>query len=192
MVVLAGFPYLWVQQQRRKRVGLVERELTIVLELLASLAQAGLGFDAAVRRVVATLASRHPLAQEFEVYEAELRTGRGRVACLRRVARRLDVSVVTRFVAAIVQAEQMGSGLTQTLRSQADDLRNELRERALSRAQALPSKLVFPLVICFLPGVFIATLGPAFSEFLQETERFVPSQRAPALDSSPFAIESDR
>ena len=73
---------------------------------------------------------------------------------------------------ALIRAHEAGIGLAATLRRQADDLRNDLRERALARAQSLPARLVFPLVLCFLPGVFVMSLGPAFYGFLVDTAGF--------------------
>jgi tight adherence protein C len=71
------------------------------------------------------------------------------------------------FVSALVQAEQVGAGFSNVLRTQADDLRNRRREDANMLAQALPVKLIFPLVICFLPGIFVTTLGPIFMQFIR-------------------------
>ncbi len=80
-----------------------------------------------------------------------------------------SLSRLSTFVSALVQAEQMGIGLADVLRRQADDLRGRRREQALLRAQALPVKLVIPLVICFLPGIFVFTLGPALYSILRLT-----------------------
>ena len=79
--------------------------------------------------------------------------GRPRIASLRRLARRVDVTAFTIFVSALVQTEQTGSGVAEVLRRQADDLRDRRREQAVAIAMALPVKLLFPLVICFLPGL---------------------------------------
>jgi tight adherence protein C len=94
-----------------------------------------------------------------------------RVRALRGLARRLEVTPVSILVSALVQADQAGASLTETLRRQADDLRGRRRERALVLAEGLPVKLVFPLVICFLPGLFVVTLGPAFQQFFQIVDR---------------------
>jgi len=76
----------------------------------------------------------------------------------------------------LVQAEQVGSGISEVLRRQADDLRNRRRERALALANALPVKLLFPLVICFLPGLFVATLGPTFYQFFQFADAVIQNR----------------
>jgi tight adherence protein C len=89
------------------------------------------------------------------------------------LARRLEVSSVTILVSALVQAEQLGSGISQALRRQADDLRDRRRERANAFAMALPVKRMFPLVICFMPGIFIWTLGPSLTRLFQVVDTYV-------------------
>src|SRR5262249_42504773 len=108
-----------------------------------------------------------PLAEEFRTFQMEVLAGRPRVACLRGLARRLDVSVFTVFISALVQANQVGAGVANVLRRQVEELRNRRRERALTVAAAMPVKLLFPPIICFLPGIFVAALGPAFFQFFQ-------------------------
>ncbi len=163
-------PLLYVRGRRREIVEAVERDLPVVLELLATLAQAGMGFDSAVARLVGTEQGSGIVGQEFRTFQRETLSGVPRVRCLRRMADRIDVPTFSTFVSSLVQAERSGFGLSDVLRHQAEDLRNRRREAALMRAQALPVKLVFPLVICFLPGLFVLTLGPAFFEFAQRVD----------------------
>jgi tight adherence protein C len=80
---------------------------------------------------------------------------------------------VSIFVSAVVQADQLGMGLANVLRTQADDMRSRRRERAVTFSNALPVKRLFPLVICFLPGLFIWTLGPLFLQLFQLADTFV-------------------
>lgn len=168
-VFIAAAPWLQVRSARRARVVSVERDLPTTLELLATLSEAGLGLDAALARIQEGEPIERPLAREFATFRAELSAGVPRVRALRRLAERLDVAPLSTFVSALVQAEQMGIGLADVLRRQADDLRGRRREQALLRAQALPVKLVIPLVICFLPGIFVFTLGPALYSILRLT-----------------------
>ena len=79
------------------------------------------------------------------------------------------------FASALIQAEQVGSGIAEVLRVQSDDLRQRRRERAIREAETLQVKLVFPLVICCLPGLFVITLGPAFSELFEVLEGVIQS-----------------
>jgi tight adherence protein C len=159
-------PVLVVRAARRKRVREVEEDLPLVLELFATLAEAGLSFDAALSRILAQR-YRRTLAVELTRFQRDVLAGVPRLHALRQLAHRVDVMSLTTFISAIVQAEQMGASIAETLRHQADDLRDRRRERALLLAQALPVKLVFPLMICFLPGVFISTLGPVLFQMIQ-------------------------
>lgn len=170
--LFAGFPMMRVRSSRRARVQMIRRDLAPSLELFASMAQAGLGFDAALDRVLLGLESGRPLAQELRTFQSEVLAGTGRVMCYRRLAARVDLPEMSTLCSALVRAQEVGTSLASTMRQQADDLRASVREQALARAQSLPARMVFPLVICFLPGVFIVTLGPAFYGFILETATF--------------------
>lgn len=167
LALFTALPALIVRSARRRRVAQIEEDLPLMLELLATLGEAGLGFDAALERILATGNAGRPLVAEFRAFQRDLLAGQGRVASLRRLARRVEVLHFTLFVSALVQAEQTGAGVAEVLRRQADDLRDRRREQAIAFAMALPVKLLFPLVICFLPGLFVATLGPTFYQFFQ-------------------------
>ena len=173
LLILILVPVMVVRRSRRQRMEKVEQDLPICLELLATLSEAGLGFDSALSRVLDSVMEDRPLGREFRTYQSDLLAGRTRVESLRRVARRLEVSSVTILVSALAQAEQLGSGITQALRRQADDLRDRRRERANAFAMALPVKRMFPLVICFMPGIFIWTLGPALTRLFQVADTFM-------------------
>ena len=110
---------------------------------------------------------KRPLTSEFANFQLDMLAGVPRLQALRQLARRIEVQSITTFTSALVQAEQVGAGLAETLRHQADDLRQRRRENALLQAQALPVKLVFPLIICFLPGIFVSTLAPVLYQMIQ-------------------------
>ncbi|MFN0102806.1 MAG: type II secretion system F family protein [Bryobacteraceae bacterium] len=160
-------PWMIVRAARRSRVASIERDLTITLELLATLAEAGLGFDSALARVQESATGESPLGQELEIYQRDVLAGVPRLQAFRHLADRVDVTTVSVFVSALSQAEQIGASLSETLRLQANDLRDRRKMQALIQAQALPVKLVFPLIICFLPGLFVSTLGPALYQLIK-------------------------
>ncbi len=170
LLILVLLPCMAVRRSRRQRVEKVEQDLPISLELLATLSEAGLGFDAALARVLDSVMEDRPLAREFRTYQSDLLSGRTRVESLRRLARRLEVSSVAILVSALVQAEQLGSGIAQALRRQADDLRDRRRERANAFAMALSVKRMIPLVVCFMPGIFVWTVGPAMSSLFHRAD----------------------
>ena len=170
--MLTTLPILRVRAARRRRVAMVEQDLAITLELLATLAEAGIGFDAGLQRILDSQGDDRPLAQELRQFQIELLAGRPRVRCLRRLGRRIDVSSLTIFISALIQASQAGAGVSDVLRRQVEELRNRRRENALTIAASLPVKLLFPLVICFLPGIFVAALGPSFYQVFQLLDKF--------------------
>lgn len=164
--LLASVPWLVVRAARRQRVMDIDQDLPLVLELLATLTEGGLSFDAALDKILGAQLRMRPLAKEFRTYYRELQMGISRITALRRLAYRMEVTAVSFLISALIQSEQMGSSIAGTLRRQADDLRNRRREQALMLAQALPVKLVFPLIICFLPGIFVSTLGPSLYQLV--------------------------
>ncbi|MEM8669863.1 MAG: type II secretion system F family protein [Planctomycetota bacterium] len=171
--VVVGMPTILVRSKRRSRIRLIEQDLPLTLDLLATLAEAGLSFDAALERVLETQRHRRPLAEEFRLFRLEILTGRSRIDSLRRLKDNIDVAWFSIFVSALIHAEQIGASLAGTLRAQADDLRNRRRERALAQAMAVPVKLLFPLIICFLPGIMIASLGPIIFQIVQMLDQVI-------------------
>ena len=171
-IMLVCLPLTIVRSARRNRIQLMEQDLPLAMELMATLSEAGLGFDSALIRILKTRLAGKPLAEELRMYQADLLAGRSRVESLRRLSGRIRIGSISILVSALVQAEQMGMGIAKVLRIQADDVRARRRERAIAFANALPVKRLFPLVICFLPGLFVWTLGPAFVQLFKLTETF--------------------
>lgn len=173
LVMMSAAPWLVVRRKRRERVELVEQDLPLALELLSTLSEAGLGFDAALSRILRTRLAGRPLSEEFRLFQSDLLAGRPRTKSLRRSSLRLDIPSMSVFISAMVQAEQFGMGIARVLRLQADDVCARRRERAIAFANALPTKRVIPLVVCFLPGLFVWTLGPAFVPLFKMGEAFI-------------------
>jgi tight adherence protein C len=166
-VLTALVPTLAVRRERRSRVQAIEQDLPLALELLATMADAGLGFDAALGHIVRVQGGDRPLVAEFLNFQHDMLAGMSRTHALRQLARRVDIASLTGFTSALIQAEQVGASMAETLQHQAVDLRQRRREQALLEAQALPVKLVFPLVVCFLPGVFVSTLAPVIFQMIE-------------------------
>jgi tight adherence protein C len=134
-------------------------QLPDALDLLTISVEAGLGFDAALAKVVEKMEG--PLVDEFRTALAEVRMGRARRDALRDVAIRADAQPVTNFIGAIVQAEQLGVPIAKVLQIQSNQLRIERRQRAEEAAAKAPVKMLFPMVGCIFPTIFIVILGPA-------------------------------
>lgn len=168
-------PTIAVRTARRARVQAVEQDLPLALELFATMAEAGLGFDAALARIVRAQGGERALASEFVNFQYDMLAGVSRTQALRQLARRVDVPSLTSFTSALIQAEAVGASMAETLQHQAVDLRQRRREDALLQAQALPVKLVFPLVICFLPGIFASTLAPVIFQMIEVADSVIRS-----------------
>lgn len=178
LFVLAVFvPTLLVRTRRRSRVRAIEQDLPLALELFATMAEAGLGFDAALANIVKAQGLDRPLITEFVGFQHDMLAGMPRAQALRQLAHRVDVPSLTSFTSALIQAEHVGASMAETLQHQAVDLRQRRRENALLQAQALPVKLVFPLVVCFLPGIFVSTLAPVLFQMVQVANSVVRSGR---------------
>lgn len=171
---LIAAPFLVVRARRRKRASAIEEDLPLFLETMATLAEAGFGFDASIAELLETQQGDRPLHDELRLYRLECQTGAGRGVCLQRLEGRIGLPAVTGLVQALLQAEEVGSGLAGILRPQAEDVRQRRRERALARAEALPEKLVVPLLIGFLPGLLVWTLGPAFHQLFGMLDAALP------------------
>lgn len=176
-VLIAAAPWMVVRRRRRVLGAAVDRDMPITLELLATLAEAGLGFDAALARILDSQTTDRPLTGELRLLQLELRSGRPRVECFRRFRERLDIPAVNTFVSALLAAEHLGASVSDVLRTQAQEVRGQTRERALAQAQSLPVKLIFPMLFCFLPGIFVVTLGPAFYQLFQIAEQVIRQSR---------------
>ena len=152
-------PEFWLGRKVRARSTQMVLQLPDALDLLTISVEAGLGFDAALAKVVEKMEG--PLVDEFRQALAEVRMGRPRREALRDVANRADAQPISNFVGAIVQAEQLGVPIAKVLQIQSNQLRIERRQRAEEAAAKAPVKMLFPMVGCIFPTIFIVILGPA-------------------------------
>jgi tight adherence protein C len=164
----ALLPGAMLDIKARTRQELIRRALPDTMDLLTISVEAGLGFDAALAQVVRS--TEGPLAQEVARMLQEMQVGVARADALRNVADRNDVDELRGFVLAMVQAEQFGVSIAKVLRSQAGQLRTKRRQRAEEKAMKIPVKILFPLIFCILPAMFVVLLGPGIirvaSQFL--------------------------
>jgi tight adherence protein C len=152
-------PEFWLGGRVKKRQKAILLMIPDALDLLTISVRAGLGFDAALGKVVEKLVG--PLSDEFRRALAEVRVGRARRDSLRDIVARTEVVPLTNFIGAIIQAEQLGVSISKVLQVQSEQLRIERRQRAEEQAAKAPIKMLFPLVGCIFPSLFIVILGPA-------------------------------
>lgn len=158
---LAAFvvPDLWLAWAGSKRRKQIRRSLPDMLDMITISVEAGLGFDAALAKMIKN--GRGPLAQEFSVMLGEVQAGLSRRDALKNMSARADVPELTSFVLSIMQAEVFGVSVKDILRTQSRELRVKRRQRAEELAQKAPVKLVFPVVLCILPATLLVIAGPA-------------------------------
>jgi tight adherence protein C len=152
-------PDLLLKNKADKRQGEILKSLPDVLDQITVGVEAGLGFDAAMARTAKS--TEGPFAQELMRTLQHVAAGLSRAEALRGLANRNKVPELRQFVGAILQAEQYGVPMAQVLRVQAAEQRRRRRQRAEEKAMKLPVKVLFPLVLCILPTLFIVLIGPA-------------------------------
>jgi tight adherence protein C len=158
-------PEFWLGGRVRKRQHAILLQIPDTLDLLTISVRAGLGFDAALGKVVEKMEG--PLVDEFRRALAEVRVGKARRDALRDIVPRTEVVPLTNFIGAIIQAEQLGVSISKVLQVQSEQLRIERRQRAEEQAAKAPIKMLFPLVGCIFPSLFIVILGPAIILIMQ-------------------------
>jgi tight adherence protein C len=152
-------PTLWLSSKIRRRQAEIVKALPDALDLLTISVEAGLGFDAAMQKVAEKWENELSLA--FNRVIQEIQMGKLRREALRDMADRMDVSDVSSFVAAIIQADQLGVSIAKVLRIQSEQMRIRRRQRAEEKAHQAPVKMLFPMVFLIFPALLIVLLGPA-------------------------------
>ena len=166
LLLLGWFaPSLWLYQVAYNRTQQIQRDLPDALDLLTISVEAGLAFDAAVAQVARN--TEGPLAQELFRVLQEMQIGTGRTNALRALAERTDLPELRSFVGAMVQADAFGIPISNVLRVQAVEMRVKRSQRAEEAAQKVPVKILFPLIFCILPSLFVVIIGPAVVQILR-------------------------
>jgi tight adherence protein C len=153
------FPNMLLRTTIERRQAIIIKVLPDALDLLTVCVEAGLGFDQAMSKVAAKWENHLSLALERVIQE--IRLGKLRREALRDMADRMDVPDVTSFVAAIIQADQLGVSMGRVLRIQSDQMRVKRRQRAEKKAHEAPVKMLVPMAFLIFPSLYIVLLGPA-------------------------------
>lgn len=164
--IFAGFmlPDVWARQEIKKRQESIQKFMPDAIDILAISVQAGQGFDGALE----TLSKRkqNALTSEFDRFRMETQAGKSRREALRDLGLRTGVEDLDAFVSAMIQADQLGIGIAQVLRTQSTELRIKRRQRAEEKARQAPIKMLFPLIFLMFPALFIVILGPAIPQLM--------------------------
>ncbi|PYR72411.1 MAG: hypothetical protein DMF86_23745 [Acidobacteria bacterium] len=163
--LLPGIVLARLAKRRSHRIRL---SLADMLDLLVVSVEAGLGLDQALSRVGQELAFAYPeLSDELRLINLELRAGKPRSEALRNLADRTGVDDLSSLVTMLIQTDKFGTSVAQSLRVYSDTLRTKRRQRAEEAAAKTGVKMVFPLVLCIFPAIWVVTIGPAAIRFVQ-------------------------
>ena len=157
-------PNVWLSTKISARKDAITRALPDALDLLTISVEAGLGFDLALAKVVEKW--NNALTMEFARVLAEMRMGKPRRDSLRDMVTRTEVGDVTAFVAAIIQADQLGVSISRVLQIQSEQMRIRRRQRAEEKAHQAPVKMTIPMVFLIFPALLIVILGPAMRRIM--------------------------
>jgi tight adherence protein C len=168
----AAFGYLLPGMQlgrlAKKRQHRIRLSLPDALDLLVVSVEAGLGLDQALQRVGDEIAFAHKdLSDELRLVNLEMRAGKARPEALRNLADRTGVDDLSSLAAMLIQTDKFGTSVAQSLRVHSDTLRTKRRQRADEAAAKTGVKMVFPLVFCIFPAIWVVTIGPAAIKFVQ-------------------------
>jgi tight adherence protein C len=173
MVALAGLgfgyllPGMVLARKAKARAHRIRLSLADMLDLLVVSVEAGLGLDQALSRVGLELAFAYPeLSDELRLINLELRAGKARSEALRNLADRTGVDDLSSLVTMLIQTDKFGTSVAQSLRVYSETLRTKRRQRAEEAAAKTGVKMVFPLVFCIFPAIWVVTIGPAAIRFI--------------------------
>jgi tight adherence protein C len=160
-ITVVGYflPELLLHSRGQERSQKITLELADTLDQMTIAVEAGLGFDSAMSR--AGRNGQGPLAEELVRTLQDIQVGHSRRDAYEGLAQRTSVPDLRRFIRAIIQADAYGIAIADVLRTQAAEMRMKRRQRAEEKAMQIPVKVIFPLMLCILPVLFIVLLGPA-------------------------------
>lgn len=161
LMIGAGYylPMLWLRSKSSQRRREIIRSMPDALDLLTICVEAGLGFDGAMARVASKWDNE--LSDEFRRVLQEVQLGKLRREALRNMADRIEVQEMSTFVAAIIQAEELGVSIAKVLNIQAEEMRRRRRQRAEELARQAPIKMLPAIAFLIFPAIFVVLLGPA-------------------------------
>ena len=164
LLAVAGLylPDIWLHNRTENRKNKIREGLPDALDLLVVCVEAGMGLDAAIKRVAEELElSSKTLSEELRLYGLEQRAGKPRHEALKTLANRIDIEEVHNLTSLLAQTDRFGTSLAQSLRVYSDTFRTKRYMKAEEKGAKLPGKMLFPLILFIFPSLFVALVGPA-------------------------------
>jgi tight adherence protein C len=165
VVFYAFYPDYWLKKAVKQRHRHIERALPFVLDLLTLAVESGLDFMSGIKRII-EYRKIDPLGEELIRVFREIQIGRTRREALTAMARRIDHIDIRAITNALIQADELGTGIGGALRIQSDQIRTKRFQRAERLGNEAPVKMLFPLVAFIFPAVFIVLLGPVIIQMM--------------------------
>ena len=161
----AAVPFAILNSKIRERQKKIRKQLPEFLDLLCVSVQAGLSFDGAVAKMIKRM--KGPLIDEFNRMQQDVSLGMTHQYALTNLAKRCDLEEIYLFTTSIIQAEKLGTSMTRTLKTQADNMRDRHRQRVKTEAMKAPVKILFPMIAFIFPSMFVVLLFPALYALMQ-------------------------
>ena len=159
-------PTMLISSKISRRQDAIIKAMPDALDLLTVCVEAGLGFDQAMQKVSEKW--ENELSQAFARVIQEVRLGKLRREALRDMADRMGIPEMTSFVAALIQADQLGVSMAKVLRIQSEQMRMRRRQRAEKKAHEAPIKMLIPMAFLIFPSIYIVLLGPAVIQVMKQ------------------------
>jgi tight adherence protein C len=164
-----AMPSVWLGRQTRLRQKQIRNGLPDALDLMIVCIEAGSSIDQSILKASDELDLPYPaLAEELRLITTEMRAGKPRLEAFKNFAARTKVDDVRSLVSMLIQTDRFGTSVAQALRTHAEVSRTKRRQNAEERAAKIGVKLVFPLVFCLFPALYVAILGPAVVQYVTE------------------------
>ena len=161
-------PTMWLARKTALRQKQIRNGLPDALDLMIVCIEAGSGIDQSLVKTSDELDISYPaLAEELRLITTEIRAGKPRLEAFKNFASRTKVDDVRSLVAMLVQTDRFGTSIAQALRTHAEVSRTKRRQNAEERAAKIGVKLIFPLVFCLFPSLYVAILGPAVVDYVR-------------------------
>jgi tight adherence protein C len=152
-------PDLWIARKGEARQNDIRRMLPETIDLMAIAVQAGMGLEGSIELVARKLPG--PLGEELQRLLQEIQLGSSRRQALQKLRERTEIGELSTFAMALIQADTIGSPVSDVLQTHASEMRLVRRQRARESAAKLPVKLLFPLLLTIFPALMIIVIGPA-------------------------------
>ncbi len=161
---LFGYSNYYLKAKKRQRIQQIEKTMPDFFDLVTISIEAGLGLDGALKRIANEMDG--PLSEEFRYALEDMKLGKSRKQAFTEMKNRVSSEFLKSVLSALIQADQMGIGISKVLQAQTQRIREQQRQKVKEQAMKAPVKMLIPMVLFIFPTLFIVLIGPAFVQFI--------------------------